>query len=170
MSLSLTYTTICRWSSARAYDHWLSTLDADPRGLLAPFPAAAMKMWPISTRVNKPENDDRRYWTLSSRKQTSPICYDRNTRSRGPHRFPLYGFRGGGLSDHDTASSSVKLYRTPALCASRSKHPAQIVRQRLSTTVFQAASGVMLNRTTVGRPHFSQGGAGEFMRALPRTK
>ena len=34
-----------------SYDHWLSTLDADPRGYW-------MKMWPISTRVNKPENDD----------------------------------------------------------------------------------------------------------------
>ena len=41
-----------------SYDHWLSTLDPDPRGLLVPFPAAAMKMWPISARVNKPENDD----------------------------------------------------------------------------------------------------------------
>jgi putative SOS response-associated peptidase YedK len=36
------------------YDHWLSTLDSDPRELLMPFSAAAMKMWPISTRVNKP--------------------------------------------------------------------------------------------------------------------
>ena len=41
-----------------SYDHWLSTLDPDTHGLLVPFPAAAMKMWPISTRVNKPENDD----------------------------------------------------------------------------------------------------------------
>jgi hypothetical protein len=24
----------------------------------APFPSEAMRMWPISTRVNKPENDD----------------------------------------------------------------------------------------------------------------
>ena len=41
-----------------SYDHWLSTLDPDPHDLLVPYPAAAMKMWPISTRVNKPENDD----------------------------------------------------------------------------------------------------------------
>lgn len=41
-----------------SYDHWLSTLDPDPHGLLEPFPAAVMRMWPISTRVNKPENDD----------------------------------------------------------------------------------------------------------------
>ena len=25
---------------------------------LRPFPAESMRMWPISTRVNKPENDD----------------------------------------------------------------------------------------------------------------
>ena len=40
------------------YDRWLSTLDPDPRDLLVPYPAAPMTMWPISTRVNKPENDD----------------------------------------------------------------------------------------------------------------
>ena len=43
---------------AESYDHWLSTLDPDPRGLLAPFPSAPMTMWPIATRVNKPANDD----------------------------------------------------------------------------------------------------------------
>ena len=42
----------------KGYCHWLSTLDPDPRGLLVPFSAAAMKMWPISTRVNKAENND----------------------------------------------------------------------------------------------------------------
>ncbi len=31
----------------------------DPRDLIRPFPAEPMRMWPISTRVNKPENDDR---------------------------------------------------------------------------------------------------------------
>ena len=30
----------------------------DPRDLMRPFPAGLMRMWPISTRVNKPENDD----------------------------------------------------------------------------------------------------------------
>jgi len=29
------------------YDRWLSTLDPDP-----------MTLWPVSTRVNKPTNDD----------------------------------------------------------------------------------------------------------------
>jgi putative SOS response-associated peptidase YedK len=40
------------------YDRWLSSLDPDPRDLLIPFPSEPMTMWPISTRVNKPENDD----------------------------------------------------------------------------------------------------------------
>jgi putative SOS response-associated peptidase YedK len=39
------------------YDRWLSD-EPDPRDLLRPFPADLMRMWPISTRVNKPENDD----------------------------------------------------------------------------------------------------------------
>jgi putative SOS response-associated peptidase YedK len=39
------------------YERWLSD-DPDPRDLLRPFPADQMRMWPISTRVNKPENDD----------------------------------------------------------------------------------------------------------------
>ena len=41
-----------------AYDRWLTTVDPDPRDLLVPFPAEPMMMWPISTRVNKPDNDD----------------------------------------------------------------------------------------------------------------
>jgi putative SOS response-associated peptidase YedK len=36
------------------YDRWLG-LEPDPRDLLITYPSA---MWPISTRVNKPENDD----------------------------------------------------------------------------------------------------------------
>ena len=39
------------------YVRWLSD-EPDPRELMQPFPAALMRMWPISTRVNKPENDD----------------------------------------------------------------------------------------------------------------
>jgi putative SOS response-associated peptidase YedK len=41
-----------------SYDRWLSTLDPDPRDLLVPYPAGPIPMWPISIRVNKPENDD----------------------------------------------------------------------------------------------------------------
>jgi hypothetical protein len=40
-----------------ANKRWLSD-EPDPRDLLRPFPAEPMRMWPISTRVNKPENDD----------------------------------------------------------------------------------------------------------------
>jgi putative SOS response-associated peptidase YedK len=32
--------------------------ESDPHDLMRPFPAEPMRMWPISTRVNKPENDD----------------------------------------------------------------------------------------------------------------
>ena len=41
-----------------AYERWLANIELDPRELLAPFPAEQMMMWPISTRVNKPDNDD----------------------------------------------------------------------------------------------------------------
>lgn len=41
-----------------AYDRWLSTIEPDPRDLLVPFPSEPMTLWPISTRVNKVENDD----------------------------------------------------------------------------------------------------------------
>jgi putative SOS response-associated peptidase YedK len=43
---------------ASAYDRWLSSIEPDPRDLLVPFPAELMRMWPISARVNKPENDE----------------------------------------------------------------------------------------------------------------
>jgi len=36
---------------------WLSN-EPDPGDLMRPFPAEPLRMWPISTRVNKPENDD----------------------------------------------------------------------------------------------------------------
>ena len=40
-----------------AYDRWLG-LDPDPQDMLKPFPAELMSMWPVSTRVNTPKNDD----------------------------------------------------------------------------------------------------------------
>ena len=39
------------------YTRWLSD-EPDPRELMRLYPAELMRMWPISTRVNKPENDD----------------------------------------------------------------------------------------------------------------
>jgi len=44
--------------AAADYLRWLSD-EADPDELMQPFPAEPMRIWPISTRVNKPENDDR---------------------------------------------------------------------------------------------------------------
>jgi putative SOS response-associated peptidase YedK len=32
--------------------------DGDLKELLKPFPAGRMRMWPISSRVNDPKNDD----------------------------------------------------------------------------------------------------------------
>jgi hypothetical protein len=37
---------------------WLGEEPA-PRDLMRPFPARPMRMWPISTRVNKPENHEK---------------------------------------------------------------------------------------------------------------
>ena len=39
------------------YEEWLSD-HPDPRELMRAFPASSMHMWPVSTCVNKPENDD----------------------------------------------------------------------------------------------------------------
>jgi putative SOS response-associated peptidase YedK len=43
--------------AGKDYLRWLGE-EPDPRDLMRPFPAEPMRMWPISTRVNKPENDD----------------------------------------------------------------------------------------------------------------
>jgi hypothetical protein len=40
-----------------AYERWLGG-EPDPHDLLVPFPADLMVMWPVSTRVNRPDNDD----------------------------------------------------------------------------------------------------------------
>ena len=39
------------------YEQWLG-LEPDPHELLAPFPSDLLTMWPISKRVNSPDNDD----------------------------------------------------------------------------------------------------------------
>jgi putative SOS response-associated peptidase YedK len=39
------------------YDHWLDT-NFDPASLIRPYPLHDMVTWQVSTRVNKPENDD----------------------------------------------------------------------------------------------------------------
>src|SRR5262249_12887615 len=40
-----------------SYTRWLG-LEPDPHDLLITYPSEPMTMWPISTRVNMPENDD----------------------------------------------------------------------------------------------------------------
>jgi len=42
---------------ARDYDQWLDK-NYDPADLIRPFPDDGMVTWPVSARVNKPENDD----------------------------------------------------------------------------------------------------------------
>jgi putative SOS response-associated peptidase YedK len=42
---------------SRRLRRWLSDED-DPRDLLQPHPSEPMTMWPVSTRVNSPKNDD----------------------------------------------------------------------------------------------------------------
>ena len=39
------------------YDAWLAE-DGNPTEMLRPYPSEPMTMWPISTRVNSPKNDD----------------------------------------------------------------------------------------------------------------
>jgi putative SOS response-associated peptidase YedK len=41
----------------QSYGRWLG-LEPDPHALLITYPSELMTMWPISTRVNKPENDE----------------------------------------------------------------------------------------------------------------
>jgi putative SOS response-associated peptidase YedK len=40
-----------------AYECWLG-MEPDPHDLLTAFPADLMVMWPVSRRVNSPDNDD----------------------------------------------------------------------------------------------------------------
>jgi putative SOS response-associated peptidase YedK len=40
------------------YDRWLANIEPDPRDMLVPYPSEPMILWPISTRVNKPDNDE----------------------------------------------------------------------------------------------------------------
>ena len=77
------------------------------------------------------------------------------------HRLLPHRFVGAGLSDHEVASTSAKLYLTRAISASASKHNGHNFFQRLSTTNFQASSGTTQTRVannqrsdllTVNRP------------------
>jgi len=39
------------------YERWLG-FEPDPHDLLPPFPSELLSIWPISKRVNSPDNDD----------------------------------------------------------------------------------------------------------------
>ena len=41
----------------KSYERWLGP-ETDPHDLLMTYPSEPMVMWPISTRVNSPDNDD----------------------------------------------------------------------------------------------------------------
>jgi putative SOS response-associated peptidase YedK len=41
-----------------AFNRWLSPIETDPRDLLIPFPAGKMRLWPVSTQINSPRNDN----------------------------------------------------------------------------------------------------------------
>jgi putative SOS response-associated peptidase YedK len=56
-----------------AYERWISTIEPDPRDLLVPYPADPMRIWPISTRVNKPENDDEQLLDDLARSEASRL-------------------------------------------------------------------------------------------------
>jgi len=40
-----------------SYERWLR-VEPDPHDLLITYPSEPMKLWPISVRVNTPDNDD----------------------------------------------------------------------------------------------------------------
>ena len=41
-----------------ACDRWLAPVEPDPRDLLVPYATGLMAMWPVSSRVNKADQDD----------------------------------------------------------------------------------------------------------------
>ena len=53
-------------------NRWLG-LEPDPRDLLITYPSELMTMWPISTRVNSPANDDARCWSRSEGTLTTAL-------------------------------------------------------------------------------------------------
>jgi putative SOS response-associated peptidase YedK len=67
------------------YARWLSD-EPDPRDLMRPFPAEPMRMWPISTRVNKPENDDPTIVGPHRLGRTGQIARGRNPRAASRRR------------------------------------------------------------------------------------
>jgi hypothetical protein len=58
MDSSVKYTIVCQQFCGLSSMIAGWAVSPTPRDLLQSYPAELMGMWPISTRVNKPENDD----------------------------------------------------------------------------------------------------------------
>ena len=82
------------------YARWLGE-ERDSRDLMPPFPSDLIWMWPISTRVNKPENDDPSMWSRSKwqRMRRSTLSHS----LRVCHLVVLYGTKRNHLGPGDCA-------------------------------------------------------------------
>lgn len=97
-----------------SFDHWLSTLDPDPHGLLVPCPAAAMKMWPISTRVKSLTMMIRGYWSRSKFGKVRPTF---DEKSRGCNFGREHALIGLGNPRRTSMRSGLLLLSAAALSA-----------------------------------------------------
>jgi putative SOS response-associated peptidase YedK len=55
------------------YEQWLDVANPDLGGLLAPYPAAAMRWYPVSARVNAVRNDDARLIEALAQDDVAPV-------------------------------------------------------------------------------------------------
>src|SRR5262245_54727416 len=100
----------------RSYERWLST-EADPHDLLITYPSEPMTMWPISTRVNKPENDDATLLdrTERSASRTSAAGPTGRRLGQSPSNGTSAGRRSGLEVDfhHSKPSDGIYLKKRP---------------------------------------------------------
>ena len=103
-----------------AYERWLANIEPDPRDLLVPFPAELMMMWPISTRVNKPDNDDPNILDpLEPVDGGSPTLLERWRNEGQPcssqperHRFEMDTPAGLAVADYRLEGDVMTIYHT----------------------------------------------------------
>src|SRR5262249_29009535 len=86
------------------YVRWLGE-ETDPRDLMKPFPSEPMRMWPIWTRVNKPENDDPSIvdpiqLACAARKLGITLALSTTARQPQPRRTPCQVGPGLGRVTH----------------------------------------------------------------------
>jgi putative SOS response-associated peptidase YedK len=106
------------------YARWLGE-EPDPRDLMRPFSAGLMRMWPISTRVNKPENEP----------FSSTIC-----RRSGLMAHGFIGFENGALRPQTKANHQTNnVYRRDWRSA---RPPRSTGGKARSTPVFKGRSKV----------------------------